>query len=114
MEVNGGRMQITVERGGWRQRLPGLDSVNDGADGLCCAVTDGSSCFLILCRRRGPQETKRKEALHRCSQKRQTDGRTDYIYSTWIVFREKIPLAVGKDTKILHSGKRNQAPSPPT
>ena len=52
----------------------GLDSVNDGAGGLCCAATDGSSCFLILV---VVVAGKKRNAPLVFSKK--TDGRTEYI-----------------------------------
>ena len=63
--------------------------------------------FSDPCRRRGPQETKRKEALHRCSQKRQTDERTIYIPRG--LFSEKKSTCSRKDT--LDSSFRKTKPS---
>ena len=108
-EVIVGSKQITRERGVAAAVAAGLDSVNDGADGLCCAVTDGSSCFLILyrrLRRRGRQEKKRSIGV--LKKDRRTDGLNIFHVDC---FQGKIPLAVGKIRRFFIP-KTNQAPSP--
>ena len=74
----------------------GLDSVNDGAGGLCCAATDGSSCFLILV---VVVAGKKRNAPLVFSKK--TDGRTDYI-PRGLFSRQRSRLQ-SENTKILHS-----------
>ena len=65
--------------------------------------------FSDPCRRRGPQETKRKEALHWCSQKRQTDGRNIFHVDC---FQGKDRACSRKDTKILHSKNKPSTATP--